>query len=236
MSERTQTSNRINSRRVLLALSGVVIASIAFSAAPKKAAEPSTPDEAIAELVAGNARYVENMNKAHTIDVPRADLDTIHAPFAAIIRCADARVAPEITFDQQLGRLFVCAVAGNISTPEIVASLEYSVAVLGAKAIVVLGHSNCGAVVETIKNRADTTKLPGSLPMLADQILSPCCMTADPNSAKDLDAAIACNANKGAVDLVRRSPVLADAVKSGKLKIIAGVQNLKSGKFEITSK
>ena len=230
------TSTRINGRRALLAIAGVVIASIAFNSAPKNVAEPSTPDEAIAELVAGNARYVAKMNVSHTIDVPRADLDSTHAPFAAIIRCADARVSPEICFDQQLGRLFVCAVAGNIVTPEIIASLEYSVLVLGSKAILVLGHSNCGAVDEAIKNRADTSNLPGSLPILIDQIISPCCMNADPNSAEDLNTAITCNANMGAKELVRRSPALAEAVKAGKLKIISGVQNLKSGKFEITSK
>ena len=231
MTQRIHTSNRINSRRAILALGGVVLASIAFSSATNNAVEPTTPDEAIAELVAGNARFVAKKNKSHTIEVSGSELAAGQAPFAAIIRCADSRVAPEITFDQQLGRLFVCAVAGNIPTTEIIASLEFGVAVLGAKAIVVMGHSSCGAVAAAIEHRDDTSQLPGSLPILIDQIISPCAMTVDPKSPEALPVATVCNANMGVKELIRRSPVLADAVKAGKLRIIAGVHDLKTGKF-----
>ena len=198
--------------------------------------EPGTPDEAFAEVLAGNQRYVKRMNESQNIVIDRAALAAGQAPFAAVIRCADSRVAPEICFDQQLGRLFVCAVAGNIPTPEIIASLEFGVAVLGTKAIVIMGHSSCGAVDAAIKHRKDTSVLPGSLPMLIDQIVSPCAMKVDPSSKDALDTAIECNANMGVDELVRRSPIIADAVKDGSLKIIAGVQDLKSGKFNVTRK
>jgi carbonic anhydrase len=198
--------------------------------------EPGTPDEAIAEVLSGNLRYMNHLNESQEIDIDRSALAAGQAPFAAVIRCADSRVAPEICFDQQLGRLFVCAVAGNIPTPEIIASLEYGVAVLGTKAIVIMGHSGCGAVEAAIKHRDDTSVLPGSLPMLIDQIVSPCAMKVDPSSKDALDTAIRCNANMGVKELMGRSPVISEAVKNGTLKIIAGVQDLKSGKFNVTRK
>ena len=234
-------SRSINSRRILLAMSAAVVVALGFTTNSNPRgnttmSEPGTPDEAIAEVLAGNQRYVKRMNESQNIVIDRAALAAGQAPFAAVIRCADSRVAPEICFDQQLGRLFVCAVAGNIPTPEIIASLEFGVAVLGTKAIVIMGHSSCGAVDAAIKHRKDTSVLPGSLPMLIDQIVSPCAMKVDPSSKDALDIAIECNANMGVDELVRRSPIIADAVKDGSLKIIAGVQDLKSGKFTVTRK
>ena len=197
-------------------------------------ADPSTPDEAIAELIAGNLRYVKQRNEAHTISVSKDDLAAGQAPFAAILRCADSRVAPEICFDQPLGKLFVCGVAGNIPTPEVIASLEYGVAVLGTKVIVVMGHSACGAVGAALKYQDDTSVLPGSLPMLIDQIVAGCTRGVDPESPGALAEATVCNANMGVDEIMKRSPVIAEAVQHGKLRLMAGVQDLGTGKFAIT--
>jgi carbonic anhydrase len=197
---------------------------------------PSTPGEALAELVAGNERYVRNRNEAHTIEISRHALAAGQAPFAAILRCADSRVAPEICFDQPLGRLFVCGVAGNIPTPEVVASLEYGVAILGTQLIVVMGHSACGAIGSAIKYRDDTSVLPGSLPMLIDQIVATCARGVDPESPEALAQATVCNANQGVDELMKRSPVIAEAVQLGRLRLVAGVQDLATGKFQITRK
>ena len=95
-------STRVDSRHVLLAVGAVVLASVAFSRGNKTMEEPTNAKEAIAELLAGNARFVAGMNKSHKIEIERADLASGQAPFAAVIRCADSRVAPEICFDQQL--------------------------------------------------------------------------------------------------------------------------------------
>lgn len=197
---------------------------------------PSTPDEAIAELLAGNERYQNGRKQSENPVEARTSLAAGQAPFAAVIRCADSRVAPEIVFDQPLGDLFVCGVAGNIPTMEIIASLEFGVAVLGAKVIVVMGHSACGAVDAAIAHQTDTSPLPGSLPELIDQIVVPCAVGLEAGNSADLEKAIACNANNGIDQLIRRSEVLSDAVKAGTLKIIAGVQDLKSGRFTITKK
>ncbi len=224
-----------SSLNVLLAVCATAIASFAFAPLEVPAdTRLSTPDEAITSLMDGNKRFVKQKASAHKIELDRADLAAGQAPFAAIIRCADSRVAPEICFDQPLGSLFVCAVAGNIPTLEGIASLEYGVAVLGTKLIVVMGHSECGAVGAAIEHRGDTSVLPGSLPQLIDQIVSPCAMTVDPADPDALAKATECNANLGASELVKRSTVIKDAVASGKLKVIAGVQDLASGVFKIT--
>jgi hypothetical protein len=164
-----------------------------------------TPDSVLAELLAGNTRYLEGRMQAHNLPAARAGLAAGQAPPAAVIRCADSRVAPEIVFDQPLGDLFVCAVAGNIPTPEIIASLEYGVAVLGCKLIVVMGHSSCGAVDAALTHRHDTNALPGNLPALIDQIVIPCTVTSDPKDPGALDAAIACNAHEGIGGMLRGS-------------------------------
>ena len=193
----------------------------------------TTPDGVLAELLAGNTRYLEGRSQAHNLPAARAGLAAGQAPAAAIIRCADSRVAPEIVFDQPLGDLFVCGVAGNIPTPEIIASLEYSVAVLGSKLIVVMGHSSCGAVDAALTHRHDTNALPGNLPALIDQIVIPCTVNSDPKDPGALDAAIACNAHEGIGGMLRGSQIISDAVKAGTLKLVAGVQNLKTGRFTV---
>ena len=196
---------------------------------------PQSPDGAIAELVAGNERYVKGQTTSRNPPSARPALARGQAPFAAIIRCADSRVSPEIVFDQPLGALFVTAVAGNIVTPEIIASLEYSVAILGAKLVVVMGHSRCGAVEAAITHRDTADQLPGSLKMLVEQIIDPCTLSTEPgDSEKIMTEAVKCNANKGVVQLLERSNVLSDAAGSGQIKIIAGVQDLESGTFSIT--
>ena len=215
-----------------LLLGALVVGGIAV-ASTSESDRPMTPDAAIAELMAGNARYAEGHMQSHNLPAAREGLAAGQAPFAGIIRCADSRVAPEIVFDQPLGDLFVCGVAGNIPTSEIIASMEFAVAVLGTKAIVVMGHSACGAVDAAIQHRHDTSALPGTLPGLIDQIIVPCTNNSDPDDPGALAAAIACNAHQGIDGLMRGSQILSDAVKKGGLKIVAGVQDLASGRFTL---
>ena len=106
-------------------------------AQPARAAE--TPDAALKLLVEGNARYASNQMKERDFSAGRAARASGQAPFAAILGCADSRVAPELAFDQAPGDLFVVRVAGNFMTPDGLASLEYGAAVLGTKVIMVLG-------------------------------------------------------------------------------------------------
>ena len=219
----------------LAVISGVALA-FASAENPTTQDPRATPQTSLTTLLEGNARYIKGMATSENRPENRPALLTTHEPIAGILRCSDARVSPEIYFDQPLGALFVTAVAGNIITPENIASFEYTVGVLGTKLIVVMGHRRCGAVETAIKMRNKTEELPGSLPMLIDQIIVPCTLDADPDDVAAYEhEAVICNANKGVTQLLARSPMLAEAVAKGELKVIAGVQDLKTGKFTITS-
>jgi carbonic anhydrase len=113
-------------------------------------ARPGTPEEALAELLAGNERFVTGTRlHPHQDAERRTALVTAQRPFAVVFGCSDSRLAAEIIFDRGLGDLFVVRTAGHIVGPEILASIEYGVSVLGAPLVVVLGHDSCGAVRAT---------------------------------------------------------------------------------------
>ncbi len=155
------------------AAAGLAVAPRAFAAEPKTPPKPEnviSPDAALHRLMDGNARYVRGDTKRHDFRSEREALSKGQNPFAAVLSCADSRIAPEYCFDTARGDLFVCRVAGNFASDEMVASLEYAVQVLNTPLILVLGHEACGAVDATIKSVKDGTTLPGHLPSLVDAI------------------------------------------------------------------
>src|SRR5690348_3329656 len=141
-------------------------ADAANDAAPPKPQNVLSPDAAFDRLMKGNGRYVGGLAARHDFKHEREPLSKGQNPYAAILSCADSRIAPELAFDSARGDLFVCRVAGNFANDDIVASLEYAVAVLKTPLIMVLGHSACGAVASTIESLRDNTTLPGHLPSL----------------------------------------------------------------------
>ncbi|MAT82404.1 MAG: carbonic anhydrase [Phycisphaerae bacterium] len=192
-----------------------------------------SPDQAIDMLMAGNKRYVDGNTISHDHMATRGQLIGFQKPFATIIRCSDSRTSPEIIFDQGHGDLFVCAVAGNVPTTELVASMEYSVAVLKTPLIVVMGHSNCGAVSEALKNFNDIDSLPGSLPSLISQIRPAASQAGGEFGEEALSEAIRCNVRNGMERIRTTSSIIDAAVESGDLRIIGGVYDMQSGRFEV---
>jgi carbonic anhydrase len=111
---------------------------------------PTTPDDALAELLAGNERFVTGARvHPHQDAEHRSEIAIAQRPFAVVFGCSDSRLAAEIIFDRGLGDLFVVRTAGHIVGPEVLASIEYGVTILGAPLVVVLGHDSCGAVQAT---------------------------------------------------------------------------------------
>jgi len=109
---------------------------------------PATPSEALHELLAGNERFVTGTRvHPHQDAERRTAVAETQQPFAVVFGCSDSRLAAEIIFDRGLGDLFVVRTAGHIVGPEVSASIEYGVLVLGAPLLVVLGHDSCGAVL-----------------------------------------------------------------------------------------
>jgi len=178
-----------------------------------------SPQETLQQLLSGNERYVSDQTTSSNPPSNRSALAAGQSPIAAIIRCADSRVSPEIVFDQPLGKLFVCGVAGNIPTPEIVESIEYAISHLGTTLIVVMGHSNCGAVTAALTNE------------VVDGLFAQVALAPTP----DLDDCIAHNAEQGIATVLSRSYLIEEAVKEGYVQIVAGVQDIASGKFELVA-
>jgi carbonic anhydrase len=185
-----------------------------------------SPDSALQELLDGNLRFTERKLRSFDEDFKMLKEKTAEKqePFAAVLSCADSRVPVELLFDQSIGHVFVARVAGNIASSDIIASLEYGVAVLGTKAIMVLGHGNCGAVKATI----DAKAVPGQISALY-RYIRPAVDQAGPN----LEAAIKANARIQAGLLRDASPVIAEAVKTGRVKVVAGFYELESGKVSL---
>lgn len=193
---------------------------------PTRAQSTLTPEAALQQLLDGNRRFAEGRLTAFDEDLSILKQKTTEKqePFAAVLSCADSRVPVEIAFDQSIGHLFVARVAGNITTPEIIASLEYGALVLGTKVVMVLGHGNCGAVKATI----DGKPVPGQISALYAPI-RPAVDQAGPN----LEAAIKANAKNQANILSQASPVLAGLIKENQLKVVSAYYDLASGKVSL---
>ena len=188
---------------------------------------PTTPAAAIEELLAGNRRFMAEQLTSTSKDLSMLREHTAEKqkPFAGILACADSRVPVELVFDQSIGQLFVARVAGNVMTPEIIASLEYGVAALGVQAILVLGHTNCGAVKAAMK----TETVPGQISALYAHL-----QAAVEKSGGDVAKAIALNAAQQAELLRASSTVVREATKAGTLKVVSGVYDLDSGKVALS--
>jgi carbonic anhydrase len=205
------------------ALAGLATAGLEV-AAPRSALAQSnlSPDAALRQLMDGNQRF---MARRLTLDqedlaILRQNTAEKQEPFAAVLSCADSRVPVELVFDQSIGHVFVTRVAGNVATSEVIASLEYGAAVLGTKAILVLGHGNCGAVKATIEGKA----VPGQISTLYPHI-----RPAVDQAGSNLEAATKANAKIQAALLRQASTVISGLVKESKLKVVAGYYDIASG-------
>jgi carbonic anhydrase len=218
-------SRRAFFRETLTLASTTALAGLTWETAAS-AQTALSPEAALQQLIDGNRRFAEGRltSFAEDLDILKAKTVDKQEPFAAVLSCADSRVPVEVIFDQSIGHVFVTRVAGNIATSAMIASLEYGVAVLGTKAILVLGHANCGAVKASIEAKA----VPGQI-----SALYPYIRPAVDQAGSNLEAAIKANAQIQARLLQQSSPVLAGHIKENQLKIVAGYYDLSSGKVTL---
>jgi len=218
-------------RRTFLKTIGVGVAGAAFlgratawaDAPPAGRPSPATPDEAFAALKAGNQRFAERKPQVRSTD----EIEDIwthilvgQAPFATVIGCADSRLAPELIFDQFFGDIFVVREAGNIAeSPTNLGSLEYGQAVLGSKALLVLGHSSCGAV----KAAFDNAKPGGNIDAVVAAIRPGIA------GAKTIEDATIANVRAVIAYIRDKSPLLHAAESAGKIKIAGAVYTINTG-------
>ncbi len=216
------------------AASAAVLASIRPSPASECAVFTSesqqalSPDDAIARLREGNARFVAGtMMNCDRIEQVRATAGG-QAPFAAVLGCIDSRVPPELVFDQGVGDLFVARIAGNFANTDIMGSLEFATAVAGARAIVVLGHSGCGA----IRGAIDGVELGLLTATLAN--IKPAVRAVAPEGGSSGDAALVqevadANVALTVAKLQVESSVLGGLVAQGRLVIVGAMHDIATG-------
>jgi len=227
-------------RRALLQLmaagfAGITVArgvGAAEHGAPPKPQNLLSPDAALNRLMAGNARYVAGTGALRDLRHERAALTRGQNPFAAVLGCADSRVSPEYCFDTSLGDIFVCRVAGNIASDDVLASLEYAVAELKTPLVMVLGHESCGAVDAAVKSVTKGAVPPGHLPGLV-AALAPAVVAVQKNPGDLLSNAIHQNVRRTVEALKSSTPILKSAVDAGKLRVVGGVYQLATGRVEL---
>ena len=230
-----------SSRREFMRLSGLAVGATALALpatglAACLPAQARDPDAVLARLLEGNKRFVSGQ-LVHPGRRPEdfAALAEGQAPVAIIIGCADSRVAPELVFDQGVGDLFVVRVAGNIVSgagPTVKGSIEFAVAELGARLIMVLGHSQCGAVKAAIEHIDANDALPGSIGELIDPI-RPAVVAVKGRPGDKLVNVTRANVERGVERLKGLDPIVSKFVKTGELKVVGATYELRTGLVEV---
>jgi carbonic anhydrase len=187
--------------------------------------------DALQRLLAGNQRFaVMRQQHPRQNTLQRQILTEGQSPFAAVLSCSDSRVPSEIIFDQGLGDLFIVRTAGHVVNDLVLASLEYAVYALSVPLIVVMGHAQCGAVTAAMQPQA----LPGHLSLLVEH-LRPALQTVDPDAADPIDQAVRHNARYAAAQIAADSPVLAEALATDRLGIVAACYDLATSRVRVLS-
>lgn len=228
----------ISRRKAMMSVGALTGAAIAGSASAQQSCDvftpPTqagiTPDAALKMLKDGNDRFVAG--RTRNCDLMKQVKETAdqQSPIATVVGCIDSRVPPEMVFDQRLGDIFAARIAGNFVNTDILGSLEFATKLAGSKLIVVLGHTNCGA----IKGAADDAKL-GNLTSMLSNIrpsLAKLNYSGVPSSKdKKLVQMLADqNAKDAAKMIMDKSEVIATLVKEGKVKIVSAMHDISTGK------
>ena len=198
---------------------------VALVLAAEHPAASVSADSALAKLKEGNLRFASSeVSQSKPIAARRAETAQEQHPFAIILGCADSRTAPELIFDQNLGDLFVIRTAGNLVDDHALGSIEYAVAHLGARLVVVLGHQRCGAV----KAALESDHAPGHIESLVRDI-QPAVKAAKGKPGDPLSAAVTENARHVAAQ-IKAKAALGDLAKE--VRIVSAVYDLDTGKID----
>ena len=228
---------RSTRRNFLSVASASALAGFAMSVSPAFAAGGATTllsaDQALAKLKEGNDKYVKGPELcAAQLGSQREHVAKNQAPWATIVSCADSRVPPELLFGGLgLGELFVARNAGNMVDTATMGTIEYGSAVLGVPLIIVLGHERCGAVAAACEVIEKNTKFPASIGPMVDAIV-PAARAVVGKPGDFVDNAVRESAMRTAKKIATESALVADLVKKGKVKVMAGRYDLDDGRVE----
>lgn len=228
--------NRRNTLKAALAASSAMLAGQALGQQTCAVQTPKTqgqlkPDEALALLREGNERFISGQTMHCDLLQQVRDTSSSQAPFAAVVGCIDSRVPPELVFDQRIGDIFAARIAGNYVNDDIIGSLEFATQITGAKAIVVLGHSECGAIKGAIDD-ARLGLLTGVLAQIRPSLAKLNYQGVPSSKDKALVQRVADqNVRDAMARLTARSEVLARRVQEGQLRIAGAMHDVGSGKI-----
>lgn len=216
-------------KRLFLNLIGLTIVVMTFTMCKNQSiSAPSTPQEALAELIAGNKRYV-NDKSIH----PRNNMDRVaqtaphQAPFAAVVGCSDSRVPVELLFDQGIGDIFVIRTAGNnVNSEMVMGSVDYSIEHLGVKLLLVLGHGSCGGVTGAISEGEENGNIGSLLSTIREDV------SQYVGQSDSLDAAIHHHAHVQ-VERIIAYPHVAEKIEKGELLVKQAYYDVNTGKVTI---
>jgi carbonic anhydrase len=189
-----------------------------------------TPAKSIELLKEGNKRFVNNLKINRNLLQQVNETSDGQHPFAFILSCIDSRTSAELIFDQGLGDIFSCRIAGNILNEDILGSMEFACKVAGAKVIVVLGHTKCGA----IKGACDNVQL-GNLSSLLSKVKP--AIDAETSTKQNRNASngefvenvAALNVRQTLMQIPAQSPIIAELIKNGEIALIGGMYNVETG-------
>ena len=196
----------------------------------KSVRDALTPIDAIEVLRKGNDRFVNNLKSNRNLLQQVNETSDGQHPLAIVLSCIDSRTSAELIFDQGLGDIFSCRIAGNVLNDDILGSMEFACKVAGAKALVVLGHSRCGA----IKGACDGVKL-GNLTGLLRKIDEAIALETETvtdrtsNNAAFVERVAELNVLHVKKQVMERSPLLAQMVAQSELAIVGGMYDVESG-------
>lgn len=195
-----------------------------------------TADNALERLQRGNAEFVASLSENTTLAerAPRAELVAEQSPFAIVLGCSDARVPAEIVFNQGLGDLFVIRVAGNVVAPSLIGSVEFAAAKFGTRLVVVLGHTQCGAVAATLEEMQQPTENQSpNLKSIVDRVwpsVAPLFDTELRHDHKALAAeAVRANVRRSVEQLRHGSDILEDLLQNDGLRIVGAEYAIETG-------
>jgi carbonic anhydrase len=192
-----------------------------------------TPAKAIELLKEGNKRFVNNLKINRNLLQQVNETSDGQHPFAFILSCIDSRTSAELTFDQGLGDIFSCRIAGNVLNEDILGSMEFACKVAGSKVVVVLGHTKCGA----IKGACDNVKL-GNLSTLLKKVTP--AIEAEVSTKQNRTASnsefvenvSALNVRQALKQIPAKSPIIAELIEKGEIALIGGMYNVETGVVE----
>lgn len=220
---------------IVLAMAFIIpfgCAGSASSPASEAIAPPTaaTPDEALALLKQGNARFSRTAMATWDLShMRRQALAAGQQPFAVIVCCSDSRVPPELIFDQGLGNIFVVRIAGNVIDPVVLGSVEYAVEHLHSPLVVVLGHQKCGAVHAAVEGGDSPADIQAIISRIAPSVRR---AMAQPSHGPDITELVANMNVENSIKAIAASPIVSHLAHDGKVRLIGAKYYFDTGQVE----